>query len=116
MSLARKIGTIGYRSRSEFDSRFSWNTPDRGLFEVEEYLAHQAAKFEGAYDPNCYLLLSEVMDRMNLGLGHAHLVDALKRFGPRKQLMLLPYNTDVLMPPRESKSLAREWKLAGASV
>ena len=121
MALARRFGTLCYRSRSEFDARFSWDAPpdidawdndaetraeaeaevqaeagtgegdekegDEGMtntqtsrsstrnssgdhgrnkFDVERYLDHQAAKFEGAYDPNCYMTLSEAMDRMDL--------------------------------------------------
>jgi len=117
MALARRFGTICYRSRSEFDARFSWTAPEQETdkFEVESYLDHQAFKFEGVYDPNCYLLLSEAMDRMNLGYGYDSLQQALARFGNGKQVMLLPYNTDVLMPPSESQKLAKVWKQAGAS-
>ena len=40
----------------------------------------------GVYDPNCYLLLSEAMDRMNLGYGYDSLQQALARFGDGKQV------------------------------
>ena len=78
MALARRFGTLCYRSRSEFDTRFSWEAPADAAsasestnpsstqFEVERYLDHQADKFQGAYDPNCYMVLSEAMDRMDL--------------------------------------------------
>ena len=29
MALARRFGTICYRSRSEFDARFSWTAPEQ---------------------------------------------------------------------------------------
>ena len=42
MGVARKIGTINYRSRREFDSRFDWQyDEEQESFEVERYLQHQ---------------------------------------------------------------------------
>lgn len=93
MAIARKVGTIAYRSRAEFDSRFSWaardvseDTPLNGKdawdpnkpctlpervrslrFEVEDYLEHQAKSFMTRYDANCYLTLSKCMDLMDIG-------------------------------------------------
>eukprot|EP00656_Telonema_subtile_P031135 TRINITY_DN34118_c0_g1_i2.p1 TRINITY_DN34118_c0_g1~~TRINITY_DN34118_c0_g1_i2.p1 ORF type:complete len:338 (-),score=39.55 TRINITY_DN34118_c0_g1_i2:232-1245(-) len=116
MSLARRFGTIAYRSRSEFDARFDWATPEDEQSDVERYLSHQASKFRGSYDPNCYLLLSEAMDKMDLSYGYSSLLEALSRFSQDKQVMLLPYNTDVLMPPNETLSLAKEWSYAGAAT
>merc|ERR1711935_337820 len=39
MALARRFGTICYRSRAEFDARFSWAAPqdESERFEVESY-------------------------------------------------------------------------------
>ena len=37
MAVARKIGTICYRSRDEFDSRFEWAADDTHEFDVERY-------------------------------------------------------------------------------
>jgi homoserine acetyltransferase len=76
MSVARQIGTIFYRSREEFDKRFSWR--NEGLaaaaagkaapgiddhtwelkeknhkFEVERYLDNAARKFVGGDKPPC---------------------------------------------------------------
>ena len=93
MGIARMFGTICYRSRAEFDARFSnrmlthqqreqpsASTPSSSssssasssspspspLFEVEKYLFHQASTFTGRYDANCYLTLSQCMDLMDL--------------------------------------------------
>merc|ERR1711964_607649 len=40
MGLARRMGMMTYRSREEFDARFSWDLKDTGKFEVEEYLEY----------------------------------------------------------------------------
>eukprot|EP00940_MAST-03C_sp_MAST-3C-sp2_P000497 g497.t1 len=126
MGVARKIGTINYRSRKEFDSRFEWSfDSDRESFEVERYLEHQASKFTKVsvddasphYDPNCYMLLSKAMDLHDVG-GSSRAADVtvdadVPKVPVGKEVMLLPYSTDVLMPPSESISLAKTWKKAG---
>lgn len=99
LRIARMVGTIGYRSREEFDERFNWDA-----FDVAGYLEAQADKFEtSGYDADCYLLLSLAMDMMAL---------PAEKIGDRcagkgKEFLLLPYSTDRLMPPNESLSLAR---------
>jgi homoserine O-acetyltransferase len=67
LGIARRIGTIAYRSRQEFDHRFNWTPDQQYRFEVESYLDRAAHSFQGRYDANCYLLLSRCMDLMNLG-------------------------------------------------
>lgn len=67
LGIARRIGTISYRSRQEFDHRFNWTPDKHHRFEVEQYLDHAAQSFQTRYDANCYLLLSRCMDLMNLG-------------------------------------------------
>lgn len=109
LRIARMIGTVAYRSRLEFDSRFSW-FPDETTdeFEVEQYLKHQADKFTQIvnYDANCYVLLSEAMDRMNLGRGYTSFEEGAARIPNTKEVMLLSYNTDVLTPPEDLERLA----------
>lgn len=65
--LARQIGTVFYRSKQEFNDRFSWNPinePSLGgiTFDVQSYLAHQGGKMAGRFDANSYLRLSLAMD------------------------------------------------------
>ena len=67
MRLARKLGTICYRSRGEMDRRFSSRVRSDGSWQVEGYLEHVSWGFASRYDANCYLLLSECMDRMDIG-------------------------------------------------
>jgi homoserine O-acetyltransferase/O-succinyltransferase len=116
LGLARKIGTINYRSRTEFDGRFDWDfDEDSNSFEVERYLDHQAAKFT-YYDPNCYLLLSRAMDLHDIN-GLCSNKNAKPRVAPKgREVCLLPYDTDVLMPPSESLELSKTWSKAGVRV
>ena len=105
------IGTICYRSRTEFDDRFDWNLKDfddgKGdRFEVENYLEYQGNKFAGYYDANCYLTLSQCMDRMNLGFGFNTFEEGVNRIPDNKEILLLSYNTDYLIPPTELERLS----------
>ena len=131
LRVARMMGTIGYRSREEFDRRFSWDLidkdesknakaggPDEEInFEVESYLKHQADLFErGGYDVDCYLTLSTACDRMALDydlMRKNHAENSAKRaeesgVKEKKELLLLPYSTDVIMPPCELMKVASE--------
>jgi homoserine O-acetyltransferase len=78
MRLARKIGTITYRSAAEWIDRFGRapvdprlidvpaGTPFAPEFAIEGYLEAQAERFVHAFDPNCYLYISRAMDRFDL--------------------------------------------------
>merc|ERR1711964_182977 len=55
LRLARKMGLVSYRSREEFDGRFQWELRPDGRFEVQDYLEHNANRFTGSYDANCYI-------------------------------------------------------------
>ena len=119
LRIARMIGTIGYRSRQEFDERFSWSADqmDNNVlsFDVERYLTHQANLFEKrGYDVDCYQTLSKAMDLMQLE-GDTMRRNIVQSYGPgyldekeasvpnaakdnnKKQVMLLPYSSDMLM-------------------
>eukprot|EP00484_Ammonia_sp_Unknown_P020338 CAMPEP_0197041584 /NCGR_PEP_ID=MMETSP1384-20130603/18109_1 /TAXON_ID=29189 /ORGANISM="Ammonia sp." /LENGTH=434 /DNA_ID=CAMNT_0042472537 /DNA_START=24 /DNA_END=1328 /DNA_ORIENTATION=- len=111
MIITRMIGTICYRSRTEFDDRFDWHLKKndegkRDRFEVEEYLEYQGNKFAGYYDANCYLALSYNMDRMNLGYGFNDYAEGVSRIPIEKEIMLLSYNTDYLIPASELEQLS----------
>jgi homoserine O-acetyltransferase len=67
LALARKIGTITYRSARELQQRFARTPSAAGHdFAVQDYLAQQARKFVEAFDANCYLRLSRAMDLFDL--------------------------------------------------
>ena len=67
LRLARELGTLFYRSRTEFNQRFAWRPIDQpkrdGItFEVESYLDYQGQKAVGTFDLDAYLVLSMAMD------------------------------------------------------
>jgi homoserine O-acetyltransferase len=84
MRIARKLGTITYRSADEWRNRFARSgLTEQGLravqnakgrvpdgfaprFAVEGYLESQAERFVRIFDPNCYLYLSRAMDCFDL--------------------------------------------------
>lgn len=117
MDLARKIGTIAYRSRTEFDNRFKWQ-PDKlnHRFDVENYLNHVSIKFSESYDANCYLVLSRCMDLMDIGYNSATYEDGCRQIPYNKQLMLLPIAEDSLIPSNELIRLGSVLGSQGKSV
>jgi len=113
MALARMFGTICYRSPKEFDERFDWYPSfleHNGAvsFEVERYLQHQGLKFTTKvnYDANCYLLLSQGMDMMDIGQNVGSFERGAGRIPENVEGMLLSYSTDRLTPAQDLERLA----------
>jgi homoserine O-acetyltransferase len=112
MGIARMFGTPPYRSPFEFNNRFDWapTVMESGevSFEVERYLQHQAVRFTKGvnYDANCYLLLSQAMDLMDIGQGVGSYEAGVERIPCGKSGMLLSYSTDLLTPPEDLQRFA----------
>lgn len=75
MGIARRIAHLTYRTEAELDSRFA-NSPqpgedpwDGGRYAVQSYLEYQAEKLGKRFDPATYVLLSEAMNRHDIGRG-----------------------------------------------
>ncbi len=67
LRLARKLGTITYRSAQEFTQRFNRQRSVTGRdFAVEDYLTQQADKFVSTFDPLSYRRLSRAIDLFDL--------------------------------------------------
>eukprot|EP01127_Copromyxa_protea_P018744 TRINITY_DN5972_c0_g1_i2.p1 TRINITY_DN5972_c0_g1~~TRINITY_DN5972_c0_g1_i2.p1 ORF type:complete len:425 (+),score=72.50 TRINITY_DN5972_c0_g1_i2:152-1276(+) len=105
MKVARMLGLISYRSRTEFDTRFNHrgkHMPNSELtdplgFEVEEWLSTKSDPFATSYDPNSYLLLSKCMDLHNVSLGICPDVEqALQRITAKTHV--IGVDTDYLIP------------------
>ena len=113
LQIAREMGTLFYRSRQEFDTRFKW-APDGDrhytaldTWEVEAYLTYAGAKFVRTYDANAYLLLSKCMDLMDLGDGYdGRLTYAAGAARIRAETLLVGVRQDALIPMQELRSLA----------
>lgn len=125
MRLARKLGTITYRSAEEWQQRFGRRRAARaaGLagdrrprFEVESYLEHQAQRFSENFDANCYLYLSNAMDQFDLAdHGDGSLTAAFAKFRPHRSLVI-GVETDMLFPVRQQQEIADELRGAGRDV
>ena len=67
LRLARKLGTVTYRSAAELTARFGRAASNSGQdFAVQDYLDQQADKFSKAFDPDSYLRLSRAIDLFDL--------------------------------------------------
>lgn len=125
LRLARKLGTITYRSAEEWVERFGRRrVPDtagiagdfRPQFEVEAYLEHQAHRFADIYDANCYLYVSRAMDQFDLAEhGNGSLAAAFAKFQPKRSL-IIGVKSDMLFTIDQQQQIADHLKAAGRSV
>jgi homoserine O-acetyltransferase len=115
LRLARKLGTITYRSAEEWNQRFGRRrVPEtagiagdfRPQFEVEAYLEHQAQRFADQFDANAYLYLSRAMDQFDLAdHGGGSLAAAFAKFRVRRALVI-GVETDMLFPIDQQREVA----------
>jgi homoserine O-acetyltransferase len=125
MRLARKLGTITYRSAEEWQQRFGrlrvsettgLSGDFRPQFEVEAYLEHQALRFADTFDPNAYLYLSRAMDQFDLAdHGGGSLAAAFDRFGVKRSLVI-GVETDLLFPLAQQREIADRLRASGVLV
>ena len=118
--LARKLGTVTYRSAAEWQQRFDRqpirpdmkNTvPFASEFAVQGYLEAQAMKFVSAFDANCYLYLSRAMDRFDLNK-HGEPETVLRR-AKLEQALVIGVESDLLFSLGEQRAVARALEKAG---
>lgn len=124
MKLARKLGMITYRSAAEWLERFGRERipPERKEdrpfameFEIESYLQHQADRFTGSFDANCYLYLSHAMDLFEVAAHGESLQTGLSRIRAEKTLVI-GVETDLLFPLWQQRELAEGLQRAGRDV
>jgi homoserine O-acetyltransferase len=120
MAVARQLGMVTYRTREEFNQRFSWDAAgpyhlgDAINFEVESYLQNKAGSFVDNYDPNSYLLLSKCTDLMDLGRGHKNFSEGLLRINSK--VMIMGVDSDFLIPPSEQQYMHHLLQAHGKDV
>jgi homoserine O-acetyltransferase len=132
MRIARKVGTITYRSAAEWSARFARNpiaavgrqTVERALkrapegfgprFAVETYLEAQAERFVRVFDPNCYLYLSRAMDCFDLA-AHGEPALVLRRSGIQSALVV-GVESDLLFTINEQADIAAHFRAAGVNT
>jgi homoserine O-acetyltransferase len=129
MRVARKLGTISYRSAGEWAGRFSREgigpvgkkAVEQALkrvpagfgprFAVETYLEAQAERFVRVFDPNCYLYLSRAMDCFDIA---AHgTAEAVYRRSGVEQALVVGVESDILFAIGEQAQIARGMESAG---
>jgi len=121
--LARKLGTVTYRSAAEWQQRFGREPirpdmkrgdPFASEFAVQGYLEAQAAKFVSAFDANCYLYLSRAMDRFDLSKHGEH--EAVLRRAQLEQALVLGVESDLLFSIAEQRAVAHDLDKAGVTT
>jgi homoserine O-acetyltransferase len=128
MRLARKLGTITYRSAAEWKHRFGRRPAavrDKSLppgrahfaaeFAVQDYLNAQADKFVSVFDPNCYLYLSRAMDRFDLSAHGGTPAEALKHAAAERALVI-GVESDILFTINEQNAIATAFENAGTAT
>jgi homoserine O-acetyltransferase len=132
MRIARKLGTITYRSAAEWDGRFARQgineigrrAVEQALervpagfgprFAVETYLEAQAERFVRVFDPNCYLYLSRAMDCFDIA-DHGAASDVYRRSGLQRALVV-GVESDFLFKINEQERIAADLQAAGAAT
>jgi homoserine O-acetyltransferase/O-succinyltransferase len=118
--LARKLGTVTYRSAAEWQERFGRapiradmkrHDPFASEFAVQGYLEALARRFVSAFDANCYLYLSRSMDRFELD-AHGEPVELMRR-AQLEQALVIGVQSDLLFTITEQKALATMLENAG---
>jgi homoserine O-acetyltransferase len=121
MRVARKLGTITYRSAAELRQRFgreplSGNarsvSPFAPHFAVEGYLEAQAERFIRAFDANCYLYLSNAMDRFDLSEHGGSIAAALKAVSAER-VLVIGVESDMLYAIHEQAAIAEGFEHNG---
>ena len=113
------MGVVTYRSPVEWNDRFGRKRIERApadswatRFEIESYLDHQAEKFVGRFDANCYLYLSRAMDFFDLGDHGTSIVDALAKLRACRT-RVIGVESDILFPVDQQLALAAALREAG---
>jgi homoserine O-acetyltransferase len=121
--IARKLGTVTYRSAAEWQERFGRQPiradmqgadPFASEFAVQGYLESLARRFVSGFDANCYLYISRAMDRFDLG-AHGESVALFRRAGLERALVI-GVQSDLLFSVGEQQALARSLKTAGVAT
>ncbi len=114
LRLARKLGVISYRALAEWEQRFGRkpipaeqiaDEPFPLRFEIEGYLDHQARKFTGHFDANCYLYLSQALDLFDIAAFGGTVAAGLQRIDAERSL-IVGVKSDRLFPLAQQREIA----------
>jgi homoserine O-acetyltransferase/O-succinyltransferase len=111
LALARGIGQYSYRTDLELEQRFGHDAQDEedpskgGRFAVESYLEHHGDKLVRRFDANTYIVLSEAMNRHDVGRGRQGIARALGRVSA--EVAVAGITSDRLYPLELQHQLSR---------
>lgn len=115
LRLARKLGTVTYRSAAELAVRFGRAASSSGQdFAVQDYLDQQADKFTKAFDSDSYLKLSRAIDLFDLST-HGDPKYLFERAGLESALVI-GVAQDSLFTIDEQAQIAAALQAAGIST
>lgn len=115
LKLARRVAHLTYRTEFELDERFGNagqldEDPLRdGRYAVQSYLEYQADKFVARFDPGSYVILTESLNRHDVGRGRGGVKTALAGCGV--PTIVAGWDSDRLYPLRLQREIAEH--LAG---
>ncbi|MGW4249253.1 homoserine O-acetyltransferase MetX, partial [Nocardia sp. NPDC004722] len=110
MGIARRIAHLTYRTEAELDHRFEnhaqgdENPWAGGRYAVQSYLEYQADKLISRFDPATYVLLTEAMNRYDVGRGRGGVAAALA--ATPVPCVIGGVDSDRLYPLRTQQELA----------
>jgi homoserine O-acetyltransferase len=120
--IARKLGTVTYRSAAEWQQRFARSPiradmgskdPFASEFAVQGYLESLAQRWVNMFDANCYLYISRAMDRFDLA-AHGEPVGLFRR-AALKSALVIGVQTDLLFSVSEQQAIAQALEAAGVA-
>jgi homoserine O-acetyltransferase/O-succinyltransferase len=122
LRIARKLGTVTYRSAAEWQERFGRHeflatpgirkVPFASDYAVQSYLEAQTGRFVRVFDANCYLYLSRAMDLFDLAQHRGSHRAALEP-SRLEHVLVIGVESDMLFPLREQRVLADACESAG---
>lgn len=115
LGIARRIAHLTYRSEEELDERFENRAQPgeeprgaafgpAGRYAVQSYLDHQASKLVTRFDACTYVLLSDALNRHDVGLDRGGVEAALA--GCHVPCVIGGVTSDRLYPLRQQEQLA----------
>lgn len=116
LSAARRIAHLTYRGEQEIDERFG-TSAQRGenpfgahrsptqRFAVESYLDYQAEKLTKRFDAGSYVILTDALNRHDVGRGRGGLNKALGAI--TVPTLVAGVDTDILYPYHQQEHLSR---------
>ncbi|MGD7002795.1 homoserine O-acetyltransferase MetX [Corynebacterium halotolerans] len=113
---ARKLAHLTYRGEMEVDERFGTDAQEnenplgtfrssRQRFSVQSYLDHQARKLVQRFDAASYVILTESLNRHDIGRDRGGLNKALA--SSTVPTMVVGVDTDILYPYHQQEHLSR---------